>query len=241
MRRFQNQDNGPGMHHVLWTGGWDSTFRVCQLALVEGKRVQPHYIIDDHRASAPIEQRLIMSFKKQIHKRSNKELIAEPIKIHLKDILPNKEVTKRILNYRKKTGLGGQYDWFIRYVLMKDIKNLELCVHKDDRAYPYTTTDEYFKKCFSYPILGMTKLAMKEDARKYNFLDILQQTWFCFTPIGGRPCGHCNPCKYTLEEGLAHRIPWYRRTKHYIKIRRFPNKVKRALIKLTYYRNGPHK
>lgn len=36
-------------HHLLWTGGWDSTFRVLQLLLCSRDAVQPHYIIDPER------------------------------------------------------------------------------------------------------------------------------------------------------------------------------------------------
>ena len=209
-----NQDS---ITNILWTGGWDSTFRVCQLTLIDGKRVQPHYIIDDKRQSAPIEQQLIMSFREQIHKRVKKELILEPVKTHVKDVLPNKEVTQRILHYKKLMGLGRQYDWLIRYALMHNIKDLELCVHRDDRAHPWTKKDEYFEKCFSYPLLEMTKLDMKKEAIKYKFLDIMQQTWFCFTPIKGQPCGYCNSCRYTVKEGLGERISWIRRNSYYIR------------------------
>ena len=37
--------------NLLWTGGWDSTFRLCQLILVKRKNVQPYYIIDNKRKS----------------------------------------------------------------------------------------------------------------------------------------------------------------------------------------------
>lgn len=30
--------------HIFWTGGWDSTFRVCQLIIEIGARVQPIYV-----------------------------------------------------------------------------------------------------------------------------------------------------------------------------------------------------
>jgi hypothetical protein len=42
---------------ILWTGGWDSTFRLLQLLLELKLPVIPHYVIDDTRESAPIEIR----------------------------------------------------------------------------------------------------------------------------------------------------------------------------------------
>ncbi len=37
----------PGKTHVVWTGGWDSTFRVVQLLMTTDEVVQPHFLIRD--------------------------------------------------------------------------------------------------------------------------------------------------------------------------------------------------
>ena len=34
---------------LLWTGGWDSTFRLLTLLVLEQRRVQPYYVLDDER------------------------------------------------------------------------------------------------------------------------------------------------------------------------------------------------
>ncbi len=26
-------------------------------------------------------------------------------------------------------------------------------------------------------------------------------------PVNGKPCGRCNPCRYTIREGMAERLP----------------------------------
>ena len=41
------------VHRVLWTGGWDSTFRVLELVLHWKVSVEPHYVI--FHPSAPQE------------------------------------------------------------------------------------------------------------------------------------------------------------------------------------------
>ncbi len=43
---------------LLWTGGWDSTFRLLHLVIVEGHAVQPYYMIDrlHYRPGVPEEQ-----------------------------------------------------------------------------------------------------------------------------------------------------------------------------------------
>jgi len=40
-----------GEVNLLWTGGWDSTFRLLYLVFVEKRRVQPYYIVDTERRS----------------------------------------------------------------------------------------------------------------------------------------------------------------------------------------------
>ena len=39
----QDDDKGP-IHYLYWTGGYDSTFRLCEMLIDEGKRVQPIYV-----------------------------------------------------------------------------------------------------------------------------------------------------------------------------------------------------
>ena len=35
---------------------------------------------------------------------------------------------------------------------------------------------------------------------------MISKTWFCHNPIRGKPCGYCNSCMYTIEEGLYERF-----------------------------------
>ncbi len=52
--------------NLLWTGGWDSTFRLLELLLVKGKVVQPYYIIDADRNSTGMELRTMEELKRRI-------------------------------------------------------------------------------------------------------------------------------------------------------------------------------
>jgi len=110
------------------------------------------------------------------------------------------------------------------------LQDLELSIHKDDKAQVFVENDvelvkeendEYYRlsenpslpelKLFSYftfPLLEMTKLEMAEKAKESGFSHIMEETWFCYNPLkDGKPCGVCNPCKYTREEGLGRRVP----------------------------------
>ena len=45
----------PGHVRLLWTGGWDSTFQLLRLLLVQGRHVTPYYLMRDRRPSVPFE------------------------------------------------------------------------------------------------------------------------------------------------------------------------------------------
>jgi hypothetical protein len=38
-------------YKLLWTSGFDSTYRLIEIILVENKKAQPIYIIDEQRTS----------------------------------------------------------------------------------------------------------------------------------------------------------------------------------------------
>ncbi len=52
--------------HVLWSGGWESTYRVLDLVFTEQAVVQPHYIVDINRPSSLHELRTMASIKHAI-------------------------------------------------------------------------------------------------------------------------------------------------------------------------------
>jgi hypothetical protein len=41
--------------NLLWSGGWDSTFRLLELILVRRRPVKPYYVIDSQRMSTGVE------------------------------------------------------------------------------------------------------------------------------------------------------------------------------------------
>src|SRR5690606_24779131 len=115
--------------------------------------------------------------------------------------------------------LGSQYDWLARYAYANELSDLELSVHVDDIAYFFlkghvepnndgswrlkaeVSGPESIFSRFTYPLLEISKTEMKELASRHGFIDILELAWFCHRPASGMPCGTCNPCIYTIEEG----------------------------------------
>jgi 7-cyano-7-deazaguanine synthase len=216
------------INNVLWTGGWDSTFRVIQLYRL-GATIQPIYIIDHNRKSLNKEIEVINSLAKRIpseFKQSNGHIL--PIKfIKRKDIPANLllKIIHKIL--RQKVGLGKQYYWLASFA--KKYKNLEVSFHKED-------LDKFFSeeqlievknerlgsnwiinpkkldllrkqllKNMSFPLITITKPEMKQVAEENNFIELLESTWFCHKSTV-KPCGKCAPCKQYIRDGFGYRL-----------------------------------
>lgn len=213
---------------VLWTGGWDSTYRVLLASLIEKKEVTPHYIVDLNRKSSLRELKAISDVRSELRKIDEdaagriKALKITPIT----EISPIEEVTQSYQRLKEQAHLGGQYDWLSRYARQERIDNLELSVHIDDKAYWFlqgkveqqaTGTgwrlandaegDIRIFSCFSFPLLETSKTDMRDQATKFGFISVLEKSWFCFNPMSNKPCGTCNPCIYTIEEGMSYRLP----------------------------------
>lgn len=207
--------------NILWTSGWDSTFRMIQLARNEA-HVQPHYIIDPERKSALVEIKRIQAIKKELSAKYVNCMINDVNFIEISTIAYRQDIVEAYQRILNKAFLGNQIVFLS--ALSKTINNLEFCVHKDDNS-------EYFIRMlqndanhevdlsdekllfgdFKFPILDYTKLDMEKECVETGDIGTLNKSWFCHWPVNGaiteEPCGICNPCKYVIEEGLAKRLP----------------------------------
>ena len=225
--------------NLLWTGGWDSTFRLLYLVFVEKKSVQPFYIIDTQRPSTLNELRAMHIIRKEITKKNPQlaDLIKPTIIVSVHDIKPDPDITAKFNRLKEKlsTPLGSQYEWLARFAKQWNIPNLELCIELSKRApnalvnllSPYVGNDLRMKQLdenddasifsfFSFPLLKLSKNDMKKIAVEKGFLDILEKTWFCHTPWHNKPCGICVPCDIAIKEGLGYRVPKISRLRHKI-------------------------
>jgi len=216
---------------IFWTGGWDSTFQLLQLLFVQKRRVAPFYIIDEPRPSTGMELLTMEKIRASI-RRIDGEIgrLIQPTQFHFVcDIEKQLDITKAYEAIYRRSYLGSQYDWLARFCVQHGISDLQLCIHKDDKAHAvvmdkviqdansdtifimdsaYSDTDEYAVfKYFAFPLLNLTKVEMEKISRTRGWSEIMANTWFCYNPKRGKPCGVCYPCLYTLEEGLGWRIP----------------------------------
>ena len=220
--------------NVLWTGGWDSTFRLLDLILIKGSKVKPYYIIASDRLSTGTEIRTMKNIKQVLfynYPRTKSLLLPTKFR-EVCDIKPNALTTRSFEEIRRNNYfIGSQYEWLARFADESGISDIELSIHKDDKAHktlePFVTqsfeanrlyyrvkeslsnTSEYtLFKYFKFPIFNLSKLDIENIAKKSGFYDIMEYTWFCHNPRNNNsPCGICKPCMYTIEEGLGRRIP----------------------------------
>ena len=56
------------MTPLLWTGGWDSTYRLLSLLLGEERAVQPYYILDNPRSrpAVPAEREAMRRIRQRL-------------------------------------------------------------------------------------------------------------------------------------------------------------------------------
>lgn len=229
--------------NLLTTGGWDSTFRLLYLLLVEKKPVQPIYVIDPERWSLVQELKAMANIKKATLRKfpEAEELLLPTLLYDRTDIKPDPEIEASELAQNQKIHIGAQYQWLAKAVKQFGHEDTELCTEKHLSAagcYPsihklvvkgedgvyrmepkYKGTSEYgIFGIFAMPVLEMFKPDMMEIARENDFIDILNMSWFCHRPKWfDQPCGTCNPCMDTMTKGMPNRLPPFGKACYYIK------------------------
>lgn len=239
--------------HLLWTGGWDSTYRLLDLVLGRRVPVQPWYVRDEERASTPLEISVMAAITDAIAGRDPRAArLLHPVQfVDREEIAPVPDLTAMYA----QLGVGSQYDWLARLAWQRELQALELSVEKrDSRVYHMLWRNmepvegvggttfrlkadledpslELFRP-FAFPILHLTKRDLRGLARRAGFLDLMQMTWFCHEPRGSRPCGSCTPCIIAIEEGMGGGIPLARRSWGRLRIlkKRLLGKLKRRYV-----------
>lgn len=227
---------------ILWTGGFDSTYRIVQLS---GMNVQIHpYYLLDNRQSEDMELSAIAKITEMLKNNVNTKCEFLPLKIvDRKKRIFSKETSEAYKRIVKHDYLGSQYDWLGCFATRHD--GIELSIHQNDKAIilinkygklkkirdaiagDYHIVDcEYSSddinklfRFYHFPLADITKLEMRNNYIEWGYSDVMNLTWFCFRPIKGKLCGCCNACIYAIEEGMEERfsvdaLKRYRRRKY---------------------------
>lgn len=222
--------------NILWTGGWDSTFRVLQLS-TKDVIIQPYYLRDNWRGA---EQReidniaLLTEIIRVLPSTTSSlcDLIVENSTNLAEDENINgsyKEISQQFKQATNKL-FAYQYNYLARFsknigiieiglekgTMALDIINTYGAIKKnnDDKIGSYYIVDKSISSNdivnlfgnYHLPIIDYSKLRMKEEAEENGFIDIMNKTWFCYFPINNKPCGRCNPCNDAIDAGLKYRF-----------------------------------
>ena len=217
------------VHDVLWTSGWDSTFRVLDL-LSQGKVVRPWYVVAEEypRPSTKTELETMRKIRMELAERDpavREQLL--PLHVVKESDLPKRtDIDLAVRRLRKKYGtMATQYEFLASLADTVDM-TLEMGLHKGGLAEVFlkgqteqdpetgeitlkVDADPDMRLVFgrmAFPISPITKREMGEIAEAKGFSDIMDQTWFCSTPVLGKPCGHCSPCRTALRTGMGERV-----------------------------------
>jgi hypothetical protein len=225
---------------LLWTGGWDSTFQLLRLLLQQRRPVVPYYLVDAGRPSTDVELATMERIRQHLAELhpGTRTLLAPTRTFDVAGLAPDPAVEAAFGRLLESSFMGGQYTWLARFCRQQAIDDMQLCIHRDDKAHAviepfvirvaepdgssswrmdpnFCTTDPdpclLFGR-FSFPLFETSKLEMSRVAEERGWTGLMHMTWFCHRPGRDRqPCGRCNPCLYTIEEGLGWRIPAGRR------------------------------
>lgn len=214
---------------IFWTGGYDSTFRVVQLSRMDVV-IRPYYLSDNRIAEsyeiAAIEKATQLIRNHPDTKAELLDIVYVPVSDRPAN---NPEIKKAYENIFSKNWLGNQYVWLADFAKLH--KGIELSIEKGTNPVRLIEQNGGFKKIslegigetfvvdekthsdylaifgnFSIPLLEVSKLDMKAFFLDNGYEDVMKATWFCHSPINGKPCGKCNPCKGVVEEGMAERL-----------------------------------
>ena len=221
----------PNIVHILWTGGWDSTYRIVELSRMD-LSILPIYCCDPDRESTPEEKKVMLKILQALSIDPRTKAHFYPIQyIDVSAIPENKEITEAHAVLAADTGLGRQYEWLAR--LAHKYPGLEIGTDRRAQALPTGCRATIMKhggfiledgvpvinrgaaseECklvlgnFRFPLADITEQEMLENIRAWGYEDIMKLSWFCHAPMNGQPCGMCTPCRHKMENDLAFLLP----------------------------------
>ena len=217
--------------NVLWTGGWDSTFRMLELAMKTDKNcvIQPIYVSGDGRKSEYKEIMVMREILPLLRKKSRCNILE--LKIIDKAQIPQNEIiTKAFDRVRNLVKIGTQYEWLARLAVL--YPGIELGIELPNGEYSGCVTainktgklswneNSYYidksnssSDCnlvfgnFSFPIINRNELDMVKLVHEWKCESIMKKIWFCHLPINDEVCGFCRPCQQKMECEMEWLLP----------------------------------
>ena len=218
---------------TLWTGGWDSTYRVLQRALIDKVTTRPCYVVYRGRGSAGKEletmNRLLNTLDSS-HPEARARV--EPLRLIALESIPDfPDIDAAWRHVRLTHNIGSQYGWLARLATAGGWTDVELMIYgtgrlgavlgghvvaveRRDGRTTYALgpgapePQRLLFERFTFPLWGVTKIEAVRQADREGLTEVMaDQYWFCFNPKNGKPCGTCRPCRFAVADGLGDRVP----------------------------------
>lgn len=215
---------------ILWTGGWDSTYRMVELSM-RSIKIQPIYVLSPGRKSVPYELKAMETIVEILSKKEKTKAVILPLKIIKRDDIPkNEEVSKAYRIFAKEAHMGDQHDYLARLALQMPM--MELCIEKAlGEHMPVRKSIQRYGKLIDtgdgliidqgqsskelnlvlgnlkLPIFNKTELEMQSNIKNWGYEDVMEHIWFCHNPINGKPCGFCAPCTTKMTSEMVNLLP----------------------------------
>jgi len=214
-------------NYVFWTGGYDSTFRVCELLVVHKVPVQPVYL-DYNLDSANKTDFWVRKNRRQEYAAMSKvkKLLFERFP-HTKNLLYNTIIIKQNTPYQKydeafnslnlwpKKRRIHQYGHLgkVSFLMKTYIDIGVLGLHEKTPFVKFVRKnleeEEYNNRLninsqhplhyLKFPLFDKTKKDLCDISRQHNFDDIIKSSWSCWFPKEGKPCGKCPMCRERFD------------------------------------------
>lgn len=213
--------------YVFWTGGYDSTFRICELLIIYKLPVQPVYLsynLDSENKSDFWVRKNRKQEKEAMNKIRNiiitrfpftKHLLYETINIS--DDIDYNSYDKAFLklNLWPKKRKIHQYSHLgkVSFLMKTYIDTGVLGIHNQtnfvnflnkhlvntELTYRLDLPTSHPLHYLQFPLFNRTKKQLCDISRKHNFNDIIRMSWSCWFPENGKPCKKCPMCVERFE------------------------------------------
>ena len=226
--------------------------------------INPIYVLNPKRKSFHNELHAIQKIIDLLKQKPDTKAEITPVQIiNLSDIEIDSEIREaRQLLSKQIGGLGYQYDYLSS--LAKAHGQIGLGLEKapdtgsdvgavatirknggliKKAGFYYLNTQKatpeaklVFQNMF-FPVIDTTEVQMRKNFESWGYHDIMQNTWFCHSPINGQPCGLCRPCEEKMSSDMESLLPPKAQTRYFKaqKLHIFGKSLSRRIKNLTIW------
>ena len=219
---YINSDINNQPEYVFWTGGYDSTYRICELLIIYRVKVQPIYVsynLDSAKKSDKWvrknrreEQEAMEKIRKKLYKQFpfTKKTFLKTIDINNNIIDENYDYRFTNLNLWPKKRKIHQYGHLgkISYLSKTHIDCGVLGIHQNSNFINFLkenliktennmildVSSNHPLYYMRFPLFNKTKRDLCSISKKYGFNNIIKISWSCWFPINKKPCKRCPMC-----------------------------------------------